>query len=242
MEKQSIAELLSENTYPGRGILIGQSADGAFAVAAYFIMGRSENSRNRVFHESGGEVTIFPYDVTKVKDPSLIIYTPVRRIGNSLIVTNGDQTDTIYEYLLRGHTFEYALITRKYEPDAPNFTPRISGIIDFKDNGFTYKLSILKRAPESPLSCGNEGACQRFTYTYEPIPGTGHLIHTYKCDGNPIPSFIGEPRAVAIDCGIDDFASLLWDSLNADNKVSLYVSYTDIKTGKQTVRIKNKNE
>lgn len=242
MKKQSIVELLSNNTYPGRGILIGQSADGAFAVAAYFIMGRSENSRNRVFHESGGTVTIYPYDMTKVEDPSLIIYTPVRRVGNSLIITNGDQTDTIYEYLIRGHTFEYALMTRKYEPDAPNYTPRISGIIDFIDTGFTYKLSILKRAPDAPLSCGNDGACQRFTYAYEPTPGTGHLIHTYKCDGNPLPSFSGEPKTADINSGIDDFTSLLWDSLNDDNKVSLYVSYTDIKTGEQTIRIKNKNE
>ena len=199
MKKQSIVELLSNNTYPGRGILIGQSADGAFAVATYFIMGRSENSRNRVFRESGGTVTIYPYDMTKVED-------------------------------------------RKYEPDAPNYTPRISGIIDFIDTGFTYKLSILKRAPDAPLSCGNDGACQRFTYAYEPTPGTGHLIHTFKCDGNPLPSFSGEPKTADINSGIDDFTSLLWDSLNDDNKVSLYVSYTDIKTGEQTIRIKNKNE
>lgn len=229
-----IASILRENEYPGRGIITGKSPDGRKAVFAYFIMGRSENSRNRVFVESGDEVIIHPFDLSKVQDPSLIIYSPVRVFGTRTIVTNGDQTDTICEYLSYGDTFENALETRCFEPDKPSYTPRVSGLLDFS-NGFRYKLSILKSADSSG------SGCNRFLFSYSPIDGIGHFIHTYSGNGDPIPSFAGEPEPVLIAGDIDDYTKLIWDNLNADNKVSLYVRYIDIKTNKFVSRMINKN-
>lgn len=228
-----ISRLLLGNTYPGRGIIIGKTDDGKFACAAYFIMGRSNNSRNRIFTEKDGEVFTQPFDASKVEDPSLIIYTALKSYRNNLIVTNGDQTDTIYNGLLNGLSFEESLNTREYEPDAPNYTPRISGIITFKNNDFTYKLSILKRA---------NGKCQRLYYLYTPDKGIGRLIHTYLFDGNPIPSFSGEPKTVKIEGDIDRFTNKLWNALDYDNKISLYVRYIDLKTLKCTNRLINKYE
>ena len=221
-----IGQLIKDNSYVGRGIVIGKSEDDKKAVFAYFIMGRSENSRNRVFTEKDGEVTIYPFDASKVKDPSLIIYSPVRKAGDSVIVTNGDQTDTIYDFLMKGKTFEDALETRCFEPDAPNFTPRISGILNFAGGDFTYKMSILKSADEQG------SACNRYTFSYTPLAGLGHFIHTYNCDGDPIPTFTGEPERVQIPNDMQAFTDTLWNNLNAANKISLYVRYTDLKTGK----------
>ena len=234
-----IEKLLSENTYPGRGIILGMTPDCKKAVAVYFIMGRSENSRNRVFEETGDDLIIYPADESKVEDPSLIIYKPVRKFENRLIVTNGDQTDTIYEFLEAGKSFGEALSTRCFEPDAPNYTPRISGMLTFfEEEGsvcFKYKMSILK-------SADSEGsACNRFTYSYSPIGGTGHFLHTYKCDGNPIPTFEGEPERVNVENDIDAYSKKIWDSLNPDNKISLYVRYVDIATGECENRLFNKN-
>ena len=220
-----IGELIRDNSYVGRGIVIGKSEDGKKAVFAYFIMGRSENSRNRVFREEGETVTIYPFDESKVEDPSLIIYSPVRRVGGSVVVTNGDQTDTVCDYLQAGKSFEAALETRCFEPDAPNFTPRISGILQFAEGDFTYKLSILKSADEKG------SACNRYTFSYAPLPGVGHFIHTYNCDGNPIPTFTGEPERVRIPDDVDAFAKTLWGNLNENNKISLYVRYTDLASG-----------
>ncbi|HOO23247.1 MAG TPA: IMP cyclohydrolase [Clostridia bacterium] len=235
--KADIASLLKENSYPGRGIVIGKSADGKKAVFAYFIMGRSDNSRNRVFVENSSEVTIYPFDASKVSDPRLIIYSPVRLLGKHVIVTNGDQTDTIYSYLENDGTFEQALTTREFEPDAPNYTPRISGILNFNgDKTFDYKLSILKMGDIATKRC------DRLFYNYEPQNGTGHFIHTYKHDGNPIPSFEGEPVAVSVPDSIREFADGIWNALNADNKVSLYVRYTDLETGRSESRLYNKNK
>lgn len=234
-EKDSLARLLSENAYPGRGIVIGCTPSGEKSAVAYFIMGRSENSRNRIFAETEDGIRTQAYDPSKMVDPSLIIYHPVRNLDNKLIVTNGDQTDTIREFIRDGKTFENALDTRCFEPDAPNYTPRISGIIDFGENSFTYKLSILKSADP------DGAACSRYTFSYSPENGAGHFIHTYQCDGNPIPSFAGEPEKVAVPEDIDEFASLVWDNLNDDNKVSLYICYTDCKTGEHETRILNKN-
>ena len=231
-----IGQLIKDNSYVGRGIVIGKSEDGKKAVFAYFIMGRSENSRNRVFTEKDGEVTIYPFDASKVKDPSLIIYSPVRKAGNSVIVTNGDQTDTIYDFLMKGKTFEEALETRCFEPDAPNFTPRISGILNFADGDFTYKMSILKSADEQG------SACNRYTFSYVSLAGLGHFIHTYNCDGNPIPTFTGEPERVQIPNDIAAFSDTLWNNLNEANKISLYVRYTDLKTGKFEHVLINKNK
>ena len=230
-----LKELLSENTYPGRGIVIGKSENGAYAVAAYFIMGRSENSRNRVFIENGEEVIIHPFDASKVEDPSLIIYSPIRKYENKLIVTNGDQTDTVYDGLVAGKSFEEALRSRCFEPDAPNFTPRISGMMTFEDGDFTYKMSILKSADEKG------SACNRYTFEYAPLNGLGHFLHTYNCDGNPIPTFTGEPERVAIPNDIDAFTNLLWTNLNEQNKISLYVRYVNLETGKIENRMINKN-
>ena len=230
-----IGALVKGNSYVGRGIVIGKSADGKKAVFAYFIMGRSENSRNRVFKAEGDDVTIYPFDASKVKDPSLIIYSPVRVAGNSVIVTNGDQTDTVYDFLREGKTFEQALETRTFEPDAPNFTPRISGILQFAEGDFTYKLSILKSADEKG------SACNRYTFCYAPLNGLGHFIHTYNCDGDPIPTFTGEPERVAIPDDMEAFAGDLWNGLDADNKISLYVRYTDLATGKYESTLINKN-
>lgn len=231
-----IGELIKDNSYVGRGIVIGKSKDGKKAVFAYFIMGRSENSRNRVFKEEGDEITIYPFDASKVEDPSLIIYSPVRKAKSSAIVTNGDQTDTVYDYLMNGKTFEEALETRCFEPDAPNFTPRISGILNFSDNDFTYKLSILKSADAAG------SACNRYTFSYAPQNGLGHFIHTYNCDGNPIPTFTGEPERVQIPDDIHEFADTLWNNLNENNKISLYVRYTDLASGKYEKVLVNKNK
>ena len=231
-----IGELIKDNAYVGRGIVIGTTEDSTKSVAAYFIMGRSENSRNRVFTENGGEIKTEPFDVSKVEDPSLIIYNAVRKLGDSLIVTNGDQTDTIYDLMSEGKSFKEALETREFEPDAPNLTPRISGILNFKDGGFTYEMSILK-------SIDSEGSdCCRYTFSYPSKAGLGHFIHTYVCDGNPIPTFQGEPERVEIPNSIDEFTETLWNNLNADNKISLYVRYTDLKTGEFEQRLINKNK
>ena len=237
MKSISLANELAGNSYPGRGIVIGKSADGKYAVTAYFIMGRSENSRNRVFVEDGEGIRTQAFDPSKLSDPSLIIYAPVRVLGNKTIVTNGDQTDTIYELMDKQQTFEQALRTREFEPDAPNYTPRISGIMHIDNGTYNYAMSILKS------NNGNPESCNRFTYTYEnPIAGEGRFIHTYMHDGNPLPSFEGEPKLVAIEEDIDDFTNTLWNSLNDDNKVSLFVRYIDIATGEYETRIVNKNK
>ena len=231
----SLATELEQNSYPGRGIILGKSEDGKHAVCAYFIMGRSENSRNRIFVEDGDGIRTQAYDESKCSDPSLIIYAPVRVLGNKTIVTNGDQTDTIYAGMDTQLTFEQSLRSRTFEPDDPNFTPRISGIIHCEDGGFNYALSILKSAEGDPSSC------QRFTFTYSnPIAGQGHFIHTYVGDGSPLPSFTGEPKLVGIPNDIEGFAQLLWSSLNPDNKISLFVRYIDYKTGKTESRIINR--
>jgi len=226
---------LETNTYPGRGIVIGTTSDGVNAVAAYFIMGRSANSRNRVFKEVAGEVFTEPFDASKVEDPSLIIYAAIRQYGNNLIVTNGNQTDTVYDGLCQGIGFDEALTAREFEPDAPNWTPRISGMITFADGDFTYQMSILK-------SGNAEGTyCNRFGYDYGSEAGLGHFIHTYMCDGNPIPTFQGEPERVAMNNDIDAFTDEIWNALNEDNKISLYVRYVNLQTGEVTNRMINKN-
>ena len=231
----AIGERIAGNSYVGRGIVIGQSADGKKAVFAYFIMGRSENSRNRIFVEKNGEVFTQPYDETKVKDPSLIIYAAIRSFENDLIVTNGNQTDTICDFLKEGKTFSEALATREFEPDAPNLTPRISAILHFGNGDFTYEMSILKSAD------AQGSACSRYTFSYRPLPGLGHFLHTYVCDGNPIPSFQGEPERMTVDDEIDVFTARLWNSLDPDNKISLYVRYIDLATGETENRLVNKN-
>ena len=237
MEMLSIAKELQENAYPGRGIIIGKTPDGKKAVTAYFIMGRSENSRNRVFVEEGEGIRTEAYDPSKLTDPSLIIYAPVRVLGNKTIVTNGDQTDTIYEGLDEKLTFEQSLRSREFEPDGPNYTPRISGIMHVENGTYHYAMSILKS------NNGNPAACNRYTFAYEnPVAGEGHFIHTYKCDGNPLPSFEGEPKLVNMMDDMDAYTELLWNSLNADNKVSLFVRYIDIATGAYETRIVNKNK
>ena len=233
--KWDIAELIRDNPYVGRGIIVGKTANGKKAVAAYFIMGRSENSRNRVFVENGSEVIIYPFDESKVEDPSLIIYSPIKVSGKDTIVTNGDQTQTIYEFLEEGSTFEKALDTRCFEPDGPNWTPRISGILHM-DGDFKYQMSILK-------SGDAEGTvCNRFTYSYEPIAGLGHFIHTYVTNGNPIPTFQGEPERVSIPNDIDEFLSDIWNNLDDNNKISIYVRYIDLETGEVENRMINKNK
>ena len=237
MEKMSLELELKGNAYPGRGIVIGKSADGTKAVTAYFIMGRSENSRNRVFVEDGDGIRTQAFDESKLTDPSLIIYAPVRVLGNKTIVTNGDQTDTIYEGMDKQLTFEQCLRTREFEPDAPNYTPRISGIMHLEGGGYNYAMSILKS------SNGNPDSCHRYTFAYEaPVNGEGHFIHTYMCDGNPLPSFEGEPKLVEIPDDMDAFTEMLWNSLNVENKVSLFVRYIDIATGNYETRIVNKNQ
>ena len=231
MEMLSIEKELQENSYPGRGIIIGRSKDGTKAVTAYFIMGRSENSRNRIFVEDGEGIRTQAFD-----DPSLIIYAPVRVLGNKTIVTNGDQTDTIYEGMDRQLTFEQSLRSREFEPDAPNYTPRISGIMHIENGKYSYAMSILKS------NNGNPDSCNRYTFAYENcVAGEGHFIHTYKCDGNPLPSFEGEPKLIAIPDDMETFTETLWNSLNEDNKVSLFVRYIDIATGKYETKIVNKN-
>ena len=237
MEMLSIEKELQENSYPGRGIIIGRSADGKKAVTAYFIMGRSENSRNRVFVEDGEGIRTQAFDESKLTDPSLIIYAPVRVLGNKTIVTNGDQTDTIYEGMDRQMTFEQSLRSREFEPDAPNYTPRISGIMHVEGGKFNYAMSILKSRN------GDPGSCCRYTFAYEnAVPGEGHFIHTYMHDGNPLPSFEGEPKRIAIPDDMDAFADTLWSSLSEDNKVSLFVRYIDIATGTYESKIINKNK
>lgn len=236
MNPVKLSRELSSNTYPGRGIVLGKSQDGRHAAIAYFIMGRSENSRNRVFTRDGKGLRTEAFDPSKLVDPSLIIYSPVRVLGNKTIVTNGDQTDTIYELMDKQYTFEQALRTREFEPDAPNYTPRISGIIKLEENGFNYAMSILKSAN------GNPDSCQRYTFSYNnPINGEGHFIHTYMGDGNPLPSFEGEPKLIGIPNKIDDFTNLLWDNLNEENKVSLFVRFINIADGTEETRIVNKN-
>ncbi len=236
MKLLDLAQTLRDNTYPGRGILLGKSACGNYGVIAYFIMGRSVNSRNRVFVEQDGGIRTQAFDPAKLADPSLIIYAPVRVLGDRTIVTNGDQTDTVYDYLIQGKTFEEALETRTFEPDGPNYTPRISGLVTVRDGNLSYKLSILKSAG------GNPDSCQRFTFDYaQPLAGQGHFIHTYRCDGNPIPSFEGEPETVALSGDLDAFGDLVWENLNEDNKVSLFVRYIDLRDGSCRTRIYNKN-
>ena len=232
---QEIKPLLSSNSYPGRGIILGKSADGKQAMIAYFIMGRSANSRNRIFERFDGGMRTKAFDESKLEDPSLIIYNPFLERKNIDIVTNGDQTDTVYEALEAGKSFEDALMTREFEPDAPNYTPRISGIVYYGDNSFDYSLSILKSAD------GDPAVCNRYFYRYMPRAGVGHFIHTYECDGNPIPSFYGEPEVVVLPNTAEELADLVWENLNADNKVSLLVrtvSLTDMKTSEIII---NKN-
>ena len=223
-EVNDIAKLLDGNPYVGRGIVVGKSEDGKSAVAAYFIMGRSENSRNRVFVENGEELIIHPFDPSKVKDPSLIIYSPIRKLGDKLIVTNGNQTDTMVQ----------ALETRGFEPDAPNFTPRISAVLDFT-KGYKYEMSILKSADEKG------SACSRFFFSYPALDGVGHFIHTYVTDGDPIPTFVGEPERVKIPSDIDEFTASIWNNLNESNKISLYVRYINLEDMSITNRLINKN-
>lgn len=235
-EINDIAELIKDNSYVGRGIVIGKSPDGKKAVIAYFIMGRSANSRNRVFTERGGALYTEPFDPSMVEDPSLIIYAAMRRFENKLIVTNGDQTDTIYEGLKNGLGFAESLKSRCFEPDAPNLTPRISGMLTFGEGDFEYSMSILKSAdPEG-------SACNRYTFDYPALPGLGHFIHTYIGDGKPLPTFCGEPERVAIPDSIDEFAEKLWSALDKDNRISLFVMYTDIETGIEEKRLVNKNK
>lgn len=238
MEIKKIADELNSLAYHGRGIMIGKSADGKKAVAAYFIMGRSENSRNRVFVEDGDGIRTQAFDESKMVDPHLIIYAPVRVLGNKTIVTNGDQTDTIYELMDKQMTFEQALRTREFEDDAPNFTPRISGIIRLENGDVNYAMSILKSAE------GDGPSCQRYTYAYSnPVNGRAKFIHTYKCDGNPLPSFEGEPKTLELpNVVIDELTELIWSNLNKDNKVSLFVRYIDLETGEFESRIVNKNK
>ncbi len=228
-------ELLRDNTYPGRGIVIGKTPDGTRAMTAYFIMGRSENSRNRIFTEKDGEVFTEPFDESKVQDPSLIIYAAVRSYQNHLVVTNGNQTDTVIEGLKKGETFTKALESRCFEPDAPNFTPRISGMLTFENGDFSYQMSILKSADAAGT------ACNRYTYHYAPLNGLGHFLHTYVCDGNPIPTFQGEPERMAVCDSIDEMTERLWNALNENNKISLYVRYVDLATGRAESRLVNKN-
>ena len=236
MKKLNIAQELSSNAYPGRGIIIGRSADGKSAVTAYFIMGRSENSRNRVFVEDGQGIRTQAFDPSKLSDPHLIIYAPVRVLGNKLIVTNGDQTDTIYELMDKQMTFEQSLRGREFEDDAPNYTPRISGIMHVENGTYNFAMSILKSDDGDPASC------ERHTFTYtNPKAGIGRFIHTYMGDGSPLPSFEGEPEKVELSGDIDTFTNEVWTSLNEDNKVSLFVRYIDIATGEAETRIVNKN-
>lgn len=236
MQKKNLAEELKNNAYPGRGIVIGKTPDGKKAVTAYFIMGRSANSRNRIFVEDGEGIRTQAFDPSKLEDPSLIIYAPVRVLGNKTIVTNGDQTDTIYDGMDHQMTFEQSLRSRCFEPDAPNYTPRISGILHLEGGSYNYAMSVLKSDGGDPSSC------LRFTFAYEnPKAGEGRFIHTYQGDGNPLPSFEGEPELVGIEGDIDSFTETVWNGLNEENKVSLFVRFIDIATGEYETRIVNKN-
>ena len=232
---RSVTDYLQGNAYPGRGILVGQSPDGQWAVSAYFIMGRSANSRNRIFALEKGSLYTRPFDASKVEDPSLIIYRAVCRYENKLIITNGDHTETVLEGLKAGQRFEEALAKRCFEPDGPNWTPRISGMLSFRVDGFSYEMSILKAA--DPMGT----RCDRFTFAYESQPGAGHLIHTYAQDGNPLPSFGGSPVEVAIGNDMNAFGEKLWNALNEENKISLWISYTNLLTGEEKICIRNKN-
>lgn len=237
MAVANICELLKKNSYAGRGIMIGQSADAKQAIIAYFLMGRSSNSRNRVFYTDGDDLMIKAFDESKLEDPSLIIYSPLRVLDETIIVTNGDQTDTIRDYMQAGKTFAAALRTREYEPDAPNYTPRISGMLDLS-NALMYTFSILKK------NCPNNAACARQFFEYQAIAGFGHFIHTYQGDGDPLPTYAGEPTAISLsEAGnIDNFSEMLWDSLNADNRVSLAVRYVNLADGSYNQRIINRNK
>lgn len=236
MDFISLEKELKENTYPGRGIVIGKTPDNTKAVLAYFIMGRSENSRNRIFVEEGTGIRTQAFEPSKLVDPSLVIYAPVRVLGNKTIVTNGDQTDTIYELMDKQQTFEQALRTREFEPDAPNYTPRISGILHIESGSYHYAMSILK------TQNGNPNTCNRYTFAYsDPVAGEGHFIHTYRCDGTPLPSFEGEPKLVEILDDIEEFTDLIWNSLNEENKISLFVRYITIADGTYQSKIINKN-
>ena len=235
-QKHTMSALVKDNSYVGRGIVIGKTEDGTKAAIAYFIMGRSENSRNRVFLEKGEEVIIEPFDASKVEDPSLIIYSPIKKWENQLIVTNGDQTDTIYDFIKEGKSFTDALQTREFEPDAPNFTPRISGMLTFADGDFSYQISILKSAD------AQGSACSRYTFAYPALAGLGHFIHTYAGDGNPLPTFQGEPERTSIPNDIDTFTKEIWENLNEENKISIYVRFVDLKTGAVENRMINKNQ
>lgn len=233
----SLKQELESNEYPGRGIVIGRSADGKYAVTAYFIMGRSSNSRNRVFVKEGEGIRTQAFDPSKLEDPSLIIYAPVRVLGCDTIVTNGDQTDTIYEGMENGMTFEQTLRCREFEPDGPNFTPRISGLMHVEGGAYDFSMSILKS------NDGDPDCCNRYLFTYDnPKAGEGRFIHTYQHDGNPLPSFAGEPTKVDITGDVDTFTNMVWNALNEDNKVSLFVRFIDIATGKYETRIVNKNQ
>ena len=235
-ETKTMGERIKGNSYVGRGIVVGKTADGKKAATAYFIMGRSENSRNRIFEETEDGIIIYPFDESKVEDPSLIIYSPIRKIDNKLIVTNGDQTDTIYNFVKQGKTFATALTTRGFEPDAPNFTPRISAMLTFDNNDFTYEMNILKSAD------AEGSACARYNFSYPSLNGIGHFIHTYVCDGNPIPTFMGEPERVSIPNDIDEFLNDIWTNLDDNNKISIYVRYIDLETGECENRLINKNK
>ena len=234
-EIKSMKDRIDGNPYVGRGIVIGKSSDGKKAATAYFIMGRSANSRNRVFTVKNGEVFTEPFDASKVEDPSLIIYATIRKFENKLIVTNGDQTDTVYDGIVTGKSFSESLESREFEPDAPNFTPRISGMLTFGENDFKYEMSILKSLDE------NGSDCARYTFSYPSKAGLGHFIHTYVTDGNPIPTFQGEPERVAIPDSIDEFADEIWNYLDENNKISLYVRYTDLTDGSYEEKLINKN-
>lgn len=234
-EIKSMKDRIDGNPYVGRGIVIGKSSDGKKAATAYFIMGRSANSRNRVFTVKNGEVFTEPFDASKVEDPSLIIYAAIRKFENTLIVTNGDQTDTVYDGIVTGKSFSESLESREFEPDVPNFTPRISGMLTFGENDFKYEMSILKSLDE------NGSDCARYTFSYPSKAGLGHFIHTYVTDGNPIPTFQGEPERVAIPDSIDEFADEIWNYLDENNKISLYVRYTDLTDGSYEEKLINKN-
>lgn len=235
-ETKPIKEYIQKgNPYVGRGIALGLSEDGKHAVSAYFIMGRSDNSRNRVFVEQGEDLMIKPYDESKVEDPSLIIYYPIRKIDGHLIVTNGDQTDTVMEFMNDGKRFEDGLRTRCFEPDGPNWTPRISGVLNFGKE-LTYQMSILKSAD------AEGSACSRYFYEYPALAGTGHFLHTYITDGTPIPTFCGEPERISVPNDIDSFTREIWETLDSENKISLYVRYTEIATGETENRMINKLE
>ena len=234
-EIKSMKDRIDGNPYVGRGIVIGKSSDGKKAATAYFIMGRSANSRNRVFTVKNGEVFTEPFDASKVEDPSLIIYAAIRKFENKLIVTNGDQTDTVYDGIVTGKSFSESLESREFEPDAPNFTPRINGMLTFGENDFKYEMSILKSLDE------NGSDCARYTFSYPSKAGLGHFIHTYVTDGNPIPTFQGEPERVAIPDSIDEFADEIWNYLDENNKISLYVRYTDLTDGSYEQKLINKN-